>query len=119
MANINPVSTARSVDTDWSVGRGVHQIVGRIVGGGTHAVTVETKLKSVLSAIVIKENSTVAVIATTIGDSTTYPGTKTVAFTVATGGEYSYIITGNVSRASTADTTGGAVTVTYEPMRRS
>ena len=115
MANNNPVAVVKNNESDPNSSRGVHTIVGRIVGGGTHAITVETRLKSVISAICIKENATVAVIATTIGDSSTYPNTKTVAFTIASGGEYSYLITGLLNRAATADTSGGSVTVTYNP----
>lgn len=116
MANLNPVAVVRDIDSSPQQSRQVHQIVGRIAGGGAHAVTVETKLKSVLSAIVINETDG-AVVASTIAASTAYSGTQKVTFTVAASKNYSYIITGILARSSTTDTTGGATTVTYEPLR--
>lgn len=116
MPGINPAAVVRDLSSSPNHTREVHCLAGRIVGGGTHVVTIETKLRSVLVAQVVKENATTAVLAATIDDSTTYPGTKTVAFTVANGGVYSYVVVGFVNREPDVPETSGATTVVYEPI---
>lgn len=116
MATLNPVATVRDMSNSPNVTKFVHQIVGRIAGGGTDVVTIETGLKSIISAIVINETDG-AVLVPTIAASAVAgkTATKKVTFTVANSKEYSYIITGMFDRTPTVDTTSGATTVTYEP----
>lgn len=121
MATLNPVTVSRSVDTDWSMTRGVHAFAGRITGGGAHAVTIETKLGFILFAACINETTANTALAITVASSSTYTGTKTVAFTVANAQTYSYLVIGvlgGYGRTPTIDSTGGATTVIYEPMKR-
>jgi hypothetical protein len=118
MATLNPIATVRDNSSSPSIGRGTHEIVGWLTGTGTDAVTVETKLQSIISAIVIDETAG-AVVATARGDSTTYVGTKTVVFTLANSKVYSYRIVGIVGTraAATTETISGATTITYEPLK--
>lgn len=116
MATANPVPVVRDVSNSSHHFRGVNLVAGRVTGGGTHTVTVETKLQSIVSVLVVKTNATVAVIAATIADSTTYVGTKTVAFAVANAGEYSYMIVGLLDIAATVDTISANTTITHEPI---
>lgn len=111
----NPAAILKELGSAPEHERGLHTIAGRVIGGGTHAVTVETGLATIVSAIVVKENATTAVLGATIGDSTARVGTKTVAFTVADTGVYSYIITGYLRGTITVPTTAAATTVTYNP----
>lgn len=115
MANLNPVAVVRDMSSSPQSTRLVHQIVGRFAGGGSRTTTIETKLQSILSAIVINETDG-AVVVPTIGDSSAYTGTKTVAFSVANSKTYSYVITGLFGRTATVDAAADAdATVTYEP----
>lgn len=116
MKRPNPAAAIRDVESAPEHERGIHQLVGRIEGGGTHAVTIETGFSEVLSAIVVKENATTAVMATTIADSSAVAGTKTVAFTVANDGVYSYIITGFLFGDIDVVETSAATTVTFTPV---
>ena len=115
MANLNPIATIRDVDSTSTSTRQVHEVVGRISCGGAHTVTVETRLKSILSAIVVNETDG-AVVIPTISDSTVVLGTKRVSFTGASGKTYSYKIVGLLNRIATVDTTSGATTVNYYPL---
>lgn len=116
MATMNPVAIVRNVQSSKDSSRQVHEIVGRIAGGGAHEVTLETKCKSVLAAQVVNETDT-ALLACVIGDSTTFPGTKTVVFTVANAKTYHYRVTGILALTATVDTTGGATAIIYEPIK--
>lgn len=115
MANLNPIATIRNVDSTSTSTRQVHEIVGRISCGGSHVVTVETRLKSILSAVVINETDG-AVVVPTIADSSVVIGTKRVSFTGASGKTYSYKIVGLLNRIATVDTTSGATTINYYPL---
>lgn len=115
MATNNPVGAIRDVSSNPSLGQGIHQIVGRITGGGTHAITIETKCKTVLSAIVVNETDHV-LLTPTIASSTTNSGTQKVTFTVANTKTYSYIITAQLYKTITTDTTSADATITYNPV---
>lgn len=114
----NPIAVVRDISSSPQNGRYVHEFVGRITGGGTHVVTVETGLKSILSAVIVNETDANSILVPTIGDSSTYAGTKTVAFTVANNKTYSYRITGNMVNTETVPTTSGATTITYYPAKQ-
>ena len=113
----NPIAVVRDISSSPQNGRYVHCFVGRITGGGSHAVTIETGLKDILQAFCVNETDT-ALLAVTIASSTAYPGTKKVSFTVANNKTYSYQITGNLANSETIPTTAGATTVTYYPARQ-
>jgi hypothetical protein len=120
MGNLNPFGVIRDNSSNPSLGRGVHMFVHRITGsGGSGVATYETKLKSILAAIVTDEAAVADTLAVTIGSSTTYPGTATVAFTPVTGHTYSVLIIGIVgTRAAVSnDTITTATTYTYEPLK--
>lgn len=113
----NPIAVVRDISSSPQNGRYVHEFVGRITGGGSDAVTIETGLKDVLQSFCINETDT-ALLATVIGSSTVYPGTKKVTFTVANNKTYSYRITGNLVNTETVPTTSGATSVTYKPSQQ-
>jgi len=116
MANLNPVAVLRDISNSVNCTRQAHEIVGRVAGGASKTVTVETKLKSILSAVVINETDG-AVVATTISDSTATVGTKKVAFAVVNAKDYSYLIVGLFGRTATVDTISNDTTITYEPIK--
>lgn len=115
MADLNPLGAIRDVSSSPQNAIGVHLIAGRVSGGGTATVTVETLMKMVMNAIVINETDG-AVVATTIGDSTVNSGTKKVSFSVANAKNYSYVIIGNMLRVPTVDTISTDTTITYKPI---
>ena len=117
MATLNPVGVVRDIQSSPNNSRQIHDIVGRFAGGGTNTVTVETKLTSILAALIENETDG-TMVAPTIGDSTTYVGTKTVAFAVAVDKVYTYRITGHFALTSTVDAAADAdATITYEPIK--
>lgn len=116
MGTLNPVAVVRDMSSSPNCTKYVHQIVGRITGGGTDVVTVETGLKFIMSAIVVNETDGAIVVPTIAASAVTgKTGTKKVSFTVADTKAFSYIITGVFDRTPTVDVTSGATTVTYEP----
>jgi len=120
MGNLNPFGIIRDNSSNPSLGRQVHMFVHRVVGSGTPGTaTYETKLKSILAAIVTDEAAISTTKAVTIGDSSTYAGTKTVAFDPANGHTYSVVIIGIVGTriAVGDDTQTGSTTYTYEPLK--
>jgi hypothetical protein len=116
MANFNPVAIVRELSSAPEHTRGVHLIAGRLLGGGTDAVTIETNLKTVIGAIVYNETDA-TVLAVTIASSTAHTGTQKVTFTVANSKAYNYLIFGLYDRTITSDTTSGSKTITYEPVK--
>jgi hypothetical protein len=119
MGNLNPYAIIRDMSSDPNLGRQVHVFGYRCTGSGSGGVvTVETKLKSIV-AVLANDEANAASPAVTIGDSTTYTGTKTVAFTAATGHTYSVVIIGIVGTriAFGTDTITTATTVVYEPLK--
>ena len=118
MANLNPAKTVINVDSSQNSTRQLIEYVGHITGTGTHEMTVETKLQSILSAVVVNETDG-AIVATARAASTAYPGTLKVTFTLANSKVYSYRITGFLSRTmTTLSTSGGAGdTITCNPLQ--
>jgi hypothetical protein len=119
MGNLNPYAVIRDNSSNPSLGRQVHMFVHRVVGSGSAGVaTYETKLKSILAVIITDEAGATGP-AVTIGSSTDYPGTATVAFTVVTGHTYSVVIVGILGTriAVGDDTLTTATTYTYEPLK--
>jgi len=118
MATLNPVPIVRDTSSSPHHQRGVHVITGQMVGGsGGTTLVVETRLKTVLSAVAVKMESSTAVPVTAIAASTAYPGSQKVTITLAAAGTYSYIITGLLDGTCTVDTgaAGGTTTLTYNP----
>lgn len=116
MADNNPVAVVRDVDSSPQHTRQVHVIAGKVAGGASATVTVETKCKKVLSAFIINETDA-AVVAPTIEASTVTVGTEKVSFNVVNAKNYSYMIVALFSRGLTVDTISGTTTITYEPLR--
>jgi hypothetical protein len=119
MANLNPQAVVRDNSSNPSLGKQVHDFITRVDGGGTNTITIETKLHSILMHVVYNETDN-SLIASTVGDSTTYPGTKKVYFTSANSKVYAVRITGVVgTRTAVTDYAGGNndLTVTYEPLK--
>lgn len=111
----NPIAVVRDVNSSPQNGRGVHQIVGRVDGGASKDVTVETGLKTILQALVVNETDG-ALVVPTIADSTALAGTKKVTFSVANSKSYSYQITGNLMYTETVPSITADTTVTYKPL---
>jgi len=117
MANLNPVAMVRDVDSSPNCSRQIHVIAGRIDGGGTHAITVETRLKSILSAIVVNETDHVLLTPTIAASAVAgLTNTKKVTFTIATTKTYSYIIVGLLDKTATVDTISSDTTINYYPL---
>lgn len=117
--SLNPIALVRDMSSNPNLGRGSQLITGRMTGGaGGTTLVVETRLKTIVSAFAVKENSTTAVPVIAVANSTAYPGTQKVTFTLAASGVYSWMIIGLVDRTSDAVTgaAGGTTTVTYNPV---
>jgi len=118
MGNFNPIALVRDVDSSPNCSRQVHEIVGRVVGSGAGGVvTVETRLKSILAAVVINETDG-AVVVPTIAASAVAGLTNTykVTFTAVTAKTYSYFIVGLLDKTMVIDTITTATTVNYYPL---
>ena len=115
MANLNPAGVIRDLSNDPTHARQIHEIVGRINGGGAHAITIETQLTTLLGIIVFNETDHV-MLTPTESASTAHAGSRKVAFTVANSKEYTYVIWGYCGRSCTVDTTSGTTTITYNPV---
>lgn len=110
-----PIAVVRDISSSPQNGRGAHSIAGRVAGGASKTVTIETGLRAIISAVVINETDG-AVVATTIASSTATTGTKKVSFAVANSKKYSYLIVGSYIYDVTVPSITADTTITYNPL---